>query len=95
MADQMSLENLVLLGERLQQDATALLDRAAFDGEAIASAAVSAEICFADDEDRAAFLRECLSRLGPLLQSYGSKKGTPYRVALAVYPGPEPRREKP
>ena len=40
LADQVSLENLVVLGERLSGDATALLDRAAFDGEEIASAAV-------------------------------------------------------
>jgi DNA-binding transcriptional ArsR family regulator len=40
---QHSLETLVALGERLQRDAAELLDRAAFDGEEIASAAVSAE----------------------------------------------------
>jgi DNA-binding transcriptional ArsR family regulator len=89
MADQHSLENLVLLGERLQQDATALLDRAAFDGDQIASAAVTAELNFADDDDRAMFMKEYLRRLGPLLEKYGRKSGTPYKVALAVYPEPE------
>jgi DNA-binding transcriptional ArsR family regulator len=86
MADQHSLENLVLLGERLQQDATALLDRAAFDGEEISSAAVSAEIRFESEQDRAAFLKEYLKKLGPLIEKYGRKDGVPYRVALAVYP---------
>jgi DNA-binding transcriptional ArsR family regulator len=86
MADQHSLENLVLLGERLQQDATALLDRAAFDGEEIASAAVTAEIRFTDERERAAFMKEYLKKLGPLLEKYGRKTGDAYRVALAVYP---------
>jgi DNA-binding transcriptional ArsR family regulator len=93
MADQHSLENLVLLGERLQQDATALLDRAAFDGDQIASAAVTAELNFADEDDRAMFMKEYLRRMGPLLEKYGSKNGTPYKVALAVYPEPEGDKE--
>ncbi len=89
MADQHSLENLVVLGERLQRDATALLDRAAFDGEQIASAAVGAEVSFADEDDRAMFIKEYLRRIGPLLEKYGSKTGSPYKVALAVYPEPD------
>ena len=86
MADQLSLENLVLLGERLQRDATALLDRAAFDGEEIPSAAVTTDVCFATKEDREAFLQEYLKELGPLLRKYARRTGAPYRVALAVYP---------
>ena len=35
IADQVSLQHLVDVGERLQRDAAALLDRAAFDGEEI------------------------------------------------------------
>jgi DNA-binding transcriptional ArsR family regulator len=88
MADQVSLENLVMLGERLQRDATVLLDRATFDGEEIASAAVATEVRFANKEDRAAFLREYLKRLGPLLEQYGKTEGERYAVALAVYPEP-------
>src|SRR3954470_23712153 len=42
IADQVSLEHLVSFGERLQRDAATLLDRAAFDGEQIASATVEA-----------------------------------------------------
>ena len=38
LRDQVSLEQLVALGERLQRDAGELLDRAAFDGEQVASA---------------------------------------------------------
>ena len=89
MADQASLENLVLLGERLQRDATALLDRAAFDGEEIASAALTADVHFADEQDRKAFLEEYLKNLGPLLRKYARRKGAPYHVALAVYPKEE------
>ena len=86
MADQHSLENLVVLGERLQRDAAALLDRAAFDGEQIASAAVTAQVHFSSDADRATFLNEYLRAIGPLLDKYGKKKGPAYTVALAAYP---------
>jgi hypothetical protein len=85
----MSLENLVVLGERLGRDAAALLDRAAFDGEQIPSAAVEAEVRFADEDDRAVFMEEYLRLLGPLLRTYGRKEGTAYRVALAAYPDPD------
>lgn len=85
---QLSLENLVVLGERLGRDASVLLDRAAFDGEEIASAAVEADVRFATEEARAEFLREYLAAVGPLLRKYGRRRGDPYRVALAVYPDP-------
>jgi hypothetical protein len=87
-ADQLSLENLVSLGERLQRDAAVLLDRAAFDGEQIASAAVDAEVRFASEGARAAFLDEYLAAVGSLLRKYGTKEGAPYRVSLAAYPNP-------
>jgi DNA-binding transcriptional ArsR family regulator len=89
MAEQFSLEQLVLLGERLQRDAAVLLDRAAFDGEEIASASVEADVRFATAEDRAEFLRAYLAAVGPLLKRYASAAGSPYRVALAVYPDVE------
>jgi DNA-binding transcriptional ArsR family regulator len=89
LRDQVSLEHLVVLGERLQRDASDLLDRATFDGEEIASAAVEAEVRFADDEARAAFMRDYLSVLGPLLKEHGSSRGKPYRVAVAAYPDSE------
>jgi DNA-binding transcriptional ArsR family regulator len=93
MAAQHSLENLVTLGEQLQQDAVALLDRAAFDGEEIASAAVAAEVGFATASDREAFMKEYLKSLGPLLRKHGRKRGSRYRVAIAVYPEPGVERE--
>ena len=88
MADQLSIENLVTLGERLARDATVLLDRAAFDGAKIASAAVEADLTFASEAERAAFLDEYLAAIGALVKKYGSKSGEPYRVAVAVYPNP-------
>jgi DNA-binding transcriptional ArsR family regulator len=91
LAGQLSLEHLVTLGERLQRDAAVLLDRAAFDGEQIASAAVEADVHFADEAARAAFLDEYLAAVGPLLQKYGTKDGPAYRVALAAYPNPTGR----
>jgi DNA-binding transcriptional ArsR family regulator len=94
LREQMSLEHLVLTGERLSRDAAALLDRAAFDGEEIASAAVEAEVQFESEDARAAFMREYLKAVGPLLRKYGRKKGTPYRVVLATYPDPEAEGEE-
>src|SRR5580765_154950 len=64
MADQLSLENLVNVGERLARDAAVLLDRAAFEGAQIASAVVEAEVHFATEEVRAAFLNEYLAAIG-------------------------------
>ena len=65
-----------------------LLDRAAFDAEEIASAAVEADVRFASEADRASFLKDYLAAIGPLLSRYGTKAGSPYRVALAVFPDP-------
>jgi len=93
MRDQISLENLVMVGERLGRDAAVLLDRAAFDGEPIASAAVEAEVRFADEADRTEFLQEYLAAVGPLFEKYGAREGRRYRVALAAYPDPEPDPE--
>lgn len=89
LRDQVSLQNLVEVGERLQRDATALLDRAAYDGEQIASAAVEADVCFPNAEARTAFMEKYLAALGPLLREYGSAEGTPFRVVMTVYPDPD------
>jgi DNA-binding transcriptional ArsR family regulator len=88
MRDQFALERLVHLGERLERDAAVLLDRAAFDGDQIASVSVEAEVRFATEADRAAFLEEYLAAVGPLFRKYGRHPGDPYRVALAAYPDP-------
>jgi DNA-binding transcriptional ArsR family regulator len=86
---QHSLETLVGIGERLQSDAVALLDRATFDGEQISSAAVHAEVHFASEEERAAFMREYLQATRELLDRYGTDEGAPYRIVLAVHPQTE------
>lgn len=89
MRSQHSLESLVHLGERLQHDAVELLDRAAFDGEQIPSASVTAEARFACEEDRAAFMEAYLRALTELTKEYASKEGEAFKVVLAVYPGGE------
>ena len=86
---QVPLEHLVGVGERLQRDAIELLDRAAFDGDEIPSASVEATVHFADEARRQAFLEEYLAAIKPLLKKYGSRRGDPFCVALAVYPRPE------
>ncbi len=89
LKSQHALESLIAAGSRLQRDAVVLLDRATFDGDRIASAAVSAEVCFADDEDRAAFMREYLEATRQLVDRYAAREGSPYRVVLAVHPDTE------
>jgi len=90
LRQQHSLENLVMVGAQLQRDAISLLDRAAFDGEQIASAAVEADVHFADEKDRAAFLDEYLAAVQKLCDRYGGRDGLPYRVVLAAHPTSEP-----
>ena len=86
LRQQHSLENLVMVGGQLQRDAISLLDRAAFDGEEIASAAVEADVHFADERDRAKFLEEYLAAVQKLCDRYGGRQGLPYRVVLAAHP---------
>ena len=90
---QHSLRTLVVLGERLQRDAAVLVDRAAFAGEEIASASVTAAARFAGEDDREAFLGEYLKMTAELLNRYGKKEGEPYRVVLAAYPETEGGQE--
>ena len=95
LRSQLPLEHLVLLGERVQRDATALLDRAAFDGEEIASLSVEATVRFKDEAARSAFMEEYLALLKPLLRKHGARRGSgdePFRVAVAVYPEAEDER---
>ncbi len=86
LRSQLPLEHLVQMGEHLQRDATALLDRAAFDGDEIACASLDASVRFKDEGARSAFIDEYLAALKPLLKKYGARSGDEYRVALAVYP---------
>ena len=86
---QHALRELVALGEALQCDALALLDRAAFEDEQIPSAAVSAEVRFSSQEERAAFMREYLELTRALVERYEARSGDAYRVVLAVHPRAE------
>jgi DNA-binding transcriptional ArsR family regulator len=83
---QQALERLVEVGQRLQRDAITLLDRAAFDDEEIASACVEADVHFADEADRSAFIDEYFTLLRELCEKYGARKGLPYRVVVAAHP---------
>ena len=80
------LSTLLDLGDRIQHDAAQLLDQAAFDGEDVPSATVSAETRFATPEDRATFMDAYLASLRDLLERHGSSEGEPFRVVMAVYP---------
>ena len=89
LADQLSLDQLVAIGEQLQRDAAMLLDRAAFEGEEIPSASATTEIRFRSEADRAEFLREYIQAVTSLAGRYGASSGEPYRLLLAAYPNPE------
>ena len=91
IADQVSLQHLVEFGERLQRDAATLLDRAAFDGELIPSAAVEATIRFEDAQARASFLDEYLELTARLVERYASASGAEFTVGLVVHPTVEAR----
>jgi DNA-binding transcriptional ArsR family regulator len=91
LRQQHSLERLVMVGAQLERDAISLLDRAAFDGEQIASAAVEVDVHFADEKDRAAFLEEYLATVQKLCDHYGSAKGLAYRVVMAAHPAEKER----
>ena len=89
IADQVSLEHLVEFGERVAREAATLLDRAAFDGEQIPSAAVEATVRFADAQARAAFLEEYVDLTGRLIERYAARAGTAFAVGLVVHPAVE------
>ena len=92
IADQVSLQHLVEVGERLQRDAASLLDRAAFDGEQIPSATVEATVHFADAEARAAFLDEYLALTARLIEQHAAPDGEAFTVALVAHPRAEDHR---
>jgi|SRR5262245_9006225 len=89
IADQVSLHHLVDVGERLQRDAAALLDRAAFDGAQIPSATVEATVRFPDAAARAGFLDEYLELAARLIERHATSEGEAYTVACVVHPTPE------
>jgi DNA-binding transcriptional ArsR family regulator len=89
IADQVSLHHLVDVGERLQRDAAALLDLAAFEGAQIPSATVEATVRFADAEARAAFLDEYLALTARLIERHATQEGEAFTVAFVVHPTPE------
>jgi hypothetical protein len=80
------LEQLVDLAERLARASSALLDRAAFDGETIPSASVEVDVSFADEKDREAFLNEYVTAVAMLAKKYGKRGGDRFKIAMAAYP---------
>lgn len=88
LAVQLSLEQLVILSERLSQDAVWLLDCAAFDGQTIPSASVEVEVQLRDEDDRQAFLNDYVAAVAALAKKYARRGGETYRIVLAAYPRP-------
>jgi DNA-binding transcriptional ArsR family regulator len=84
--DQASLDHLVRFGETLCRDAAALLDRAAFDGEEIPSAAVRATVRLPDAHARAAFLDEYLALVRDLVERHARSDGPEFTIGLVVHP---------
>ncbi len=89
LRSQHSLETLVQQGARLQRNAAELLDRAAFDGETIASASIGVTVNFADETARASFMRDYLELTRQLIDSHAGTGGDSYSVELAVHPTTE------
>ncbi|MDD9970291.1 MAG: helix-turn-helix domain-containing protein [Myxococcales bacterium] len=84
--DQVSLAQLSELGEQLQHDCAGLIDQAATEGRRVPSASVCADVRFADEAARNAFMANLVECLKNLLSKHGSAEGEPFRVALAAYP---------
>ena len=84
--DQVALSQLADLGERLQEDAARLIDVAVTESLEIPSASVEAEVRFADEGARAAFMTELIETFKLLLAKHGAAAGPLFRVALAAYP---------
>lgn len=89
LADQVSLAELSAAGERLQHDASVLLDLAAYEGRQIPSATAAVDVRFEDESSRAAFMQEYLETLKHLLNKHGSPKGAAFHVITATYPDVE------
>lgn len=89
IADQVSLQHLIQVGERLQRDAAALLDRAAFDGQEIPTVTVEATLRFRDPAARAAFLDEYLALTSRLIEQHAAPNGEAFTVALVAHPSTE------
>lgn len=87
---QRTLQNLVLLGERLAADSLALLDEAVNDSREVSAYATSVDLRFADATARAAFLTDLLEAVGSLKRKYGvsipDEAGGRYRAVIACYP---------
>ena len=83
---QVSLSQLADLGEKLVRDSAALIELAGSQQREVPSASVMAELRFADEQARTAFMAELLQALEPLLAKYARGDGDPYRLALAAYP---------
>jgi DNA-binding transcriptional ArsR family regulator len=86
LRDQVALSQLADLGERLQVDAAALIDRAVFEQEQIPSLTVTSELKFSNEQSRNEFMKAYMDFLTPLLKQYGKSTGSKYQLALAVYP---------
>ena len=90
LRSQLALDQLVTVSERVQRDAGALLDRAVLDGAEVPSASVVADVRFADEPARAAFLAEYVTLVRDLVGRHGARRsrGHAFRVVAAVYPEP-------
>ncbi len=86
---QLSLNQLVSAGRRLQTDALQLLDLAAFAEQTIPSMTLTGELRFADERRRTEFFNEYTEAITELSERFTHREGAAYRLVTAVHPEPE------
>jgi DNA-binding transcriptional ArsR family regulator len=86
--DELSLHNLLETAASIQQDVTALLQRT--EDEEVPSLAFDIDIHLRSAEERAAFARDALAALRPVVERYQGKAAPEhaYRFRLVCYPSP-------
>ena len=86
--DELSLHNLLATASSIQQDVTALLQRT--EDEEVPSLAFDVDIHLRCAEERAAFARDALAALRPVVERYQGEAAPEhaYRFRLVCYPSP-------
>ena len=95
LRDELSLHNLLVTAEEIQEDVAELLSRT--DDEEVPSLGLSIEITLGSAESRNAFTREVLEALRPVVERYQepqSNEGRGYKLQLLCYPEPNPTKDE-
>lgn len=91
LKEQMSLHNLLIMSERLQEDAATLLERT--HAEEVPSIGVTAEITLRNSEEREQFTREFLQAIHSVLEKYQAPSGPEQKFTAMIVCYPKKERK--